>query len=127
LTLLLGGRPHEIVPPSREEYQMPKYLFRASYSAAGAAGVLKEGGSARVKAVEALVASVGGTVECMYWSMGSDDFLLIADAPDSAAAAAASLTVGASGAARVTTSELLTAADVDEIVRRRVDYRAPGA
>ncbi len=106
---------------------MPKYLFRASYSAAGAAGVLKEGGSARTKAIEALVGSVGGTVETMYWVMGADDFLLIADLPDSAAAAAASLTVGASGAARITTSELMTAADVDEIVRRRVDYRAPGA
>ena len=106
---------------------MPKYLFRASYSAAGAAGVLKEGGSARAKAVEALVGSVGGKVEAMYWAMGADDFLLIADVPDSAAAAAASLTVGATGAAKVTTSELLTASDVDEITRRTVVYRAPGA
>jgi uncharacterized protein with GYD domain len=106
---------------------MPKYLFRASYSAAGAAGVLKEGGSARAKAVEALVGSVGGTVETMYWAMGADDFVLIADLPDTAAAAAASLTVGASGAVKITTSELMTAADMDEVVRRRVAYRAPGA
>ncbi len=106
---------------------MPKFLFRASYSAAGAAGVLKDGGTARVKAVEALVKSVGGKLEAAYWVMGADDFILIADAPDTAAAAAASLTVGASGAASVTTSELLTAADVDEIARRRVEYRPPGA
>ncbi|HET7676709.1 MAG TPA: GYD domain-containing protein [Candidatus Limnocylindrales bacterium] len=105
---------------------MPKYLFRASYSAAGATGVLKEGGTARVEAVTALVASVGGRVESAYWTFGADDFLLIAELPDSKAAAAASMTVGASGAARVTTSELLTAADVDEIVRRRVEYRPPG-
>lgn len=106
---------------------MPKYLFRASYTATGAAGVLKEGGSARAKVVEALMASVGGTVESMYWAMGADDFVCIADLPDSGAAAAASLTVGASGAVKITTSELLTAADVDEIVRRQVAYRAPGA
>jgi len=106
---------------------MPKYLFRASYTASGAAGVLKEGGSGRAKAVDALVKSVGGSAEAMYWAFGSDDFFLIADLPDAAAAAAASLTVGASGAASVTTSELLTAADVDEIVRRRVEYRPPGA
>ena len=106
---------------------MPKYLFRASYSAAGAAGVLKEGGSAREGAVRALVESVGGTVDSMYWAMGADDFILIADVPDSAAAAAASLTVGASGAAKVSTSELMTAADVDGVVSRRVAYRAPGA
>lgn len=105
---------------------MPKYLFRASYSAAGAAGVLKEGGTARVKVVEALVKSAGGKVEAAYWALGADDFLLIADLPNTAAAAAASLTVGASGAASVTTSELLTAADIDEIVKRRIDYRPPG-
>jgi uncharacterized protein with GYD domain len=73
------------------------------------------------------VESVGGKVEAAYWAMGADDFILIADAPDTAAAAAASLTVGASGAASVTTSELLTAADVDEIAKRRVEYRPPGA
>ncbi|MEK6720801.1 MAG: GYD domain-containing protein [Chloroflexota bacterium] len=106
---------------------MPKYLFRASYSAAGAAGVLKEGGTARAAAVEKLVASVGGTVESMYWAFGADDFFMIADAPDAEAAAAASLTVGASGAASVTTAELLTAEQVDAAVRRRVEYRAPGS
>lgn len=105
---------------------MPKYLFRASYSAAGAAGLLKEGGTARAKVVQALVESGGGKVEAIYWAMGADDFLLIADLPNTAAAAAASLTVGASGAASVTTSELLTAADVDELVKRRIDYRPPG-
>ena len=105
---------------------MGKYLFRASYSSAGAAGVLKEGGSSRAKAVEALAASVGGTIEAMYWSFGADDFFVIVDLPDSHAAAALSLTVGASGAASVTTAELLTAADVDDIAARRVTYRPPG-
>jgi uncharacterized protein with GYD domain len=105
---------------------MPKYLFRANYSAAGAAGLLKEGGSARVKAITTLVESSGGKVEAVYWAMGADDFLLIADLPSVTAAAAASLTVGASGAASVSTSELLSAADIDEIAKRRVDYRPPG-
>ena len=120
-------RDYTVATMTGEEGHMPKYLFRASYSAAGAAGVLKEGGTGRVKAIEALVKSVGGTLETAYWVMGADDFLLIADLPDTAAAAAASLTVGASGVASVTTSELLTAADVDEIAKRRVEYRPPGA
>lgn len=106
---------------------MPKYVFRASYTAQGAAGILKEGGSGRVSAVEQLVASVGGTVEAQYWALGEDDYLLIADLPDAAAAAAASITVGASGAAKVTTSPLLTAEELDEVVRRRTEYRAPGS
>jgi uncharacterized protein with GYD domain len=105
---------------------MPKYLFRASYSAAGAAGILKEGGTARAKVVTTLVESAGGKVECMYWAMGADDFLVIAELPDTAAAAAASLNVGASGAASVTTSELLTAADIDAIAKRKILYRPPG-
>ncbi|MEO8230186.1 MAG: GYD domain-containing protein, partial [Chloroflexota bacterium] len=98
----------------------------ASYSAAGAAGVLKEGGSARVKAIEKLVKSAGGKIDAAYWALGADDFLLIADLPNTAAAAAASLNVGASGAASVTTSELLTAADIDDIAKRRINYRPPG-
>ena len=106
---------------------MAKYLFRASYTAGGAAGLLKEGGSGRAKAVTALAASVGGSVETMYWALGSDDFYVIADLPDAAAAAALSLTVGASGAATITTAPLFSADEVDEIVRRRVEYRPPGA
>ena len=106
---------------------MPKYLFRASYTAAGAAGVLKEGGSARAKVVETLAKSVGGKVESIYWALGADDFFCIADMPDVNAAAALSLTVGASGAVTITTSPLLSASDVDELVKKRVEYRAPGA
>jgi len=106
---------------------MAKFLIRASYTAAGAAGVLKEGGSGRAKAIDALVKSVGGSVESMYWAMGADDFFGIVDVPDTAAAAAISLTVGASGAASVTTAQLLTAAEVDDVVSRRVEYRPPGA
>jgi uncharacterized protein with GYD domain len=106
---------------------MPKYLFRASYSATGAAGLLKDGGTVRVKAIEGLVGSLGGKLDTAYWAFGGDDIFLIADLPDSKAAAAISLTVGASGAASVTTSELLSASDVDEVVRRKADYRPPGA
>lgn len=105
---------------------MAKFLLRASYTASGAAGVLKEGGSGRAKAIEALAKSVGGSVESMYWALGADDFFCIADLPDTAAAAALSLTVGASGAATITTSQLLSAAEVDEVVSRRAEYRPPG-
>jgi uncharacterized protein with GYD domain len=105
---------------------MPKYLLRASYTASGAAGLLKEGGTGRLKAITTLVEGAGGKVESAYWAMGEDDFIMIADLPDVTAVAAASLTVGASGAAEVTTAELLTAAQVDEATKRRVDYRPPG-
>ena len=106
---------------------MAKFMFHGSYSAAGAAGVLKDGGSGRRKAIDALAASLGGSIESTYWAMGKDDFYIVADLPDNKAAAALSLTVGASGAASVSTAELFSAADVDEITGRHATYRAPGA
>jgi uncharacterized protein with GYD domain len=115
------------VGQSKEGRIVPKYLFRASYTDQGAAGILKEGGSGRASAVEQLVSSVGGTVEAQYWALGEDDYFLIAELPDAAAATAASMTVGASGAARVTTAQLLSAEDLDEAVRRGAAYRPPGA
>lgn len=106
---------------------MPKFMFHGSYTAAGAAGVLKDGGTGRMKAIDALATSLGGSIESAYWAMGVDDFYITADLPDNKAAAALSLTVGASGAVRITTAELFSAADVDELVGRRTTYRAPGA
>lgn len=105
---------------------MPRYMLHGSYTASGAAGLLKEGGSGRRAAVEAVAKSVGGSIESMDWAFGAEDFYIIANVPDAETAAALSLTVGASGAVSVTTSELLSAAQVDAVVRRRVDYRPPG-
>ena len=106
---------------------MPHYMIRASYTQQGIQGVLKEGAAGRVKAVNALVGSVGGTVETVYWALGEDDFVAIAELPDNAAAAAVASTVAASGAANVKTTVLLTAAEVDEARGRTVAYRAPGS
>ena len=106
---------------------MAKFMFHGSYTASGAAGVLKDGGSGRLKAVEALAASVGGTVESCYWAMGAEDFYITVELPDNHAAAALSLTVAASGAVSISTAQLLSATDVDEISKRHVTYRPPGA
>jgi len=106
---------------------MPKYLFHGGYTAAGAAGLLKEGGTGRAEAVKQLAASVGGTVESIYWAFGAEDYYIVVDLPDAHAAAALSLSVSASGAVHATTSELMTAADVDNVARRTVTYRPPGS
>ncbi len=105
---------------------MPKYLFTGSYSAEGARGVLKEGGTGRRAATDKLVASLGGTVEAYYFAFGSDDFYVIADLPGNAAAAAAALTVGASGAFRPRTIVLLTPEEVDAATKLSPSYRPPG-
>lgn len=110
-----------------EAYTMAKYLFIGSYTAEGARGLLKDGGSGRRKVAEEVVRSLGGTVEANYFGFGSDDFYLLADLPDHAAAAALSLTVGSSGAVSVRTVVLMTPEEVDAATQRSVPYRPPGA
>ena len=105
---------------------MAKFLFSASYSMAGLQGTLKEGAAKRVKAIEKAVASYGGTVEAMYWSFGKADVIVIAELPDNVAAVAFSTTVAAAGVANVSTTVLLTAAEVDKARRMKGAYRPPG-
>jgi uncharacterized protein with GYD domain len=105
---------------------MPHYMFRASYTTQGIQGVMKDGAASRVQAVEALAASVGGTILCSFWAFGEDDFITIAEVPDNSAAMAIAATVGASGAASITTTVLLTAEEADAAISRSVAYRAPG-
>lgn len=106
---------------------MGHYLFRASYTQSGIQGVLKEGGSGRMPAIEALVSGLGGRIEAAYWALGDDDFIMIAELPDNAAAAAATATVSATGTSRVTTTALLTAAEMDAAAAKHPSFRPPGA
>ena len=106
---------------------MPKYLFEASYTLEGAKGLIKDGGSKRRAAVEALAKGLGGRVEAFYFAYGDADAFVIVDLPDSASATAVSLTVAASGAVRVKTIVLITPEEVDQAVKKTVNYRAPGA
>ncbi len=63
----------------------------------------------------------------MYFAFGDADAYLIAEAPDNAAAAAISLAVAASGAARVRTVVLLTSEEIDQATQASVPYWPPGA
>ena len=106
---------------------MGMYLIRASYTSAGIQGVLKDGGTGRRAAIEALAKSVGGSIESCYWALGEDDVFITADLPDNIAAAAIAATVGATGAASVRSTALLTAEDMDAAIAKHPSYRAPGA
>jgi uncharacterized protein with GYD domain len=77
---------------------MPKYLMEASYTAEGAKGLAKEGGSSRRKTVEETVKSLRGTVDAFYYAFGTSDVYLIVDLPDAVTAAAVSLAINATGA-----------------------------
>ena len=105
---------------------MTKYMLRANYTKQGLAGLLKEGGSGRRKALARTVEGVGGTVEAMYYAFGDCDLYLIVDLPDETAAAALSLAIGAAGALDLKITVLITPKTIDEAVAKSVPYRAPG-
>jgi uncharacterized protein with GYD domain len=52
---------------------------------------------------------------------------VIADLPDSASAAALSMTAGATGAVTVRTVALLSPEEIDEASKKSVAYRPPGS
>ena len=106
---------------------MGKYLIRGNYVGAGVAGLLKEGGSARRSAAAAAVESVGGSLDCMYYAFGDTDVFAIGDFPNDASAAAAALTINASGSVRMTSTPLMTPEDLDEAAKLTPSYRPPGA
>ena len=73
---------------------MPKYLLRATYTADGIKGLMKDGGTKRQAAARRLVESLGGKVEAFYYAFGENDVVAIVDMPDNVSAAAASLSRG---------------------------------
>jgi uncharacterized protein with GYD domain len=85
------------------------------------------GGSARVAAATELIKSLGGTIECFYFSFGQADPRVIADFPDEVSAAAALLAVGAGGGATTRTELLLTAEQIDAASAKNSTYRPPGS
>lgn len=105
---------------------MPKYLFKASLSTEGLAGVAKEGGTSRRTAVSKALESVGGTLEAFYFAFGVTDVFVIAELPDNEAAAAFALVVGSSGRIALETVVLITPEEVDAARGKEVDFRPPG-
>ena len=106
---------------------MPKFMVIGSYTDQGAKGFAKEGGTARREAVAKAVESVGGKVEAVYFAFGENDFFIVIDVPDSAAAAAIAVTAKASGAVTSKMVLLMTPEEVDAALKKHVQFRAPGA
>ena len=106
---------------------MAKYLWQVSYTTEGLKGVMKEGANSRAKVISKLAEGHGGKIEAFYYAFGEADLYVIADLPGNLEASAMSLTIGASGAARIKTTVLLTPKEVDAAIKVKVGYRAPGA
>ena len=106
---------------------MAKYMLKVSYSPEGIQGVMKEGGTSRVTAIEKLLADVGGSLESFYFAFGEDDVYVIASVPDQATAMAIAATIGSSGAiSSYETIVLVDPSEVDAAMNKSIGYRPPG-
>jgi uncharacterized protein with GYD domain len=106
---------------------MAKFLFKATLTAEGAAGILAEGGTAREAVVRSAVQAMGGSLECMYYAFGPTDAYVIADLPGNDAAAALALEIASSGRISVETVVLISPGDLDGLKGKSSGFRAPGA
>ena len=105
---------------------MAKYLVEARYTAEGAKGLAREGGTGRRAAAAKAVEGLGGKVESFYYAFGDVDAYAIFDVPDNVSAAALSLAVGQSGGINTKTVVLITPEEMDQAGKKAVDFRPPG-
>lgn len=105
---------------------MAKYMIKASYTAEGTKGLMRDGGSKRRATVEEMIKKSGGTLEAFYFAFGDADVYVICDIPDIASAAAISMAINASGTVELRTIVLIPPEEIDQAARKQVGYRAPG-
>ncbi len=101
---------------------MPKYLCQGSYTEQGLKGLLHEGGSKRRAMVDQLVREMGGKLEAFYFGFGSDDFHIVMDLPSNVDMAVVALVAQASGSVKSRIVVLMTPEEVDQAVKRKVDF-----
>ena len=105
---------------------MPKYMFKSHLNVQGVKGTMADGGVKRKAAVEAALASVGGSLEAMYYAFGDTDAYAIVDLPSHAHAVSAAAMVVSSGTGSVETVVLIDPSTVDEAGAIQADYSPPG-
>jgi uncharacterized protein with GYD domain len=105
---------------------MPKYMFKVSYTKAGARGVAQEGGRSRRDAVKNAIESVGGSLEAVYFAFGEVDVFVIGDLPDNQSAAAISLAANTSEGLICETIPLMLPEEFDAAAGKQVSFRPPG-
>jgi uncharacterized protein with GYD domain len=106
---------------------MPKFLFRASLTPEGVAGVLSEGGTARRAVVQKAIETLGGTLEAFYFAFGDDDVIVVCELPDNETAAAFAMETSASGRVAASTTVLLTPEEIDRARGKKSGWRPPSA
>lgn len=90
---------------------MPRYMAQVAYTADAWKTQIGHPVDPAER-VGPVIASLGGSIECLYYAFGEYDVVAIFDMPDNVTAAAFALAVGSSGAvSKYTTTPLLSVAD----------------
>jgi uncharacterized protein with GYD domain len=110
---------------------MPKYIAIFTYSSGSWARMINSLDGDQTTVVQRTLESVGGSLECLYWQMGSHDGYCIFDAPDSVTAEAVEQAMTKTGAFKsMETHELLTQEQLIDSLHLARDaaqvYEAPG-
>lgn len=113
--------------PEVNRFTVPKYLVQGRYTVEGLQGLKKDKASGRRRSLKKALAGLGGKLESIHYCLGDDDVVIIAEMPDSIAAAAISLAASASGLVTTRTTALLTVEEVDSALAMESGYRPPGA
>lgn len=88
---------------------MPQYLYQLSYTSESLAAMVREPQDRLETAARPVLESVGGRLLGGGFSFGDHDVVIVFEAPDDEAAAAAVLAVGASGTVKsAKTTKLLS-------------------
>ena len=109
---------------------MTKYIAIFSYSSGSWARMINSPGD-RTAAARQVLESFGGSLECLYWQLGSQDGYAIGDVPDSVTAEAVAAAMSRSGSFKsVEAHELLTQQQLIETLDLAKDaaqvYDVPG-
>jgi uncharacterized protein with GYD domain len=109
---------------------MPKFIIIFSYSSGSWARMINSPGD-RTTAAQELLESLGGSLECLYWQLGSHDGYAIGDVPDSVTAQAVEEVMTKTGAFKsIETHQLLTQEQLIETLHLARDaaqvYEPPG-
>ena len=109
---------------------MPLFITYASYSHSGVKGMVDKP-SDRTAVIRALVEKAGGKIVAMYFTTGSNDVVLVTEAPDGSDAVATGMAVAASGSlSRIETVRAWTPSEFKGIAEKAAKvasaYTPPG-
>jgi uncharacterized protein with GYD domain len=88
--------------------------------------LLEEGGTKRMQATKTAVESLGGTLEAFYFAYGDNDVYFIVDQPDNVNSIGGILLANSSGAIKLKTTVLITPKEIDQAVKKTMDWHPPG-